>query len=251
MELKPGDVVVLKSGGQPLTVAEVHGDNIACVWMGEEGDLFRETLPLAVLEVIEIDEDEDDDLLDDDAKLKRQTSPLQVFDVKNPAVRAALADAPKIGEKVLDPAAGTGGTYSLTFEAGNGVGTAATQSFTLTVLESATVSSGSSTTFTAGTSNSFPLTASGNLSAAGSAANLTTTSGGTTTLGPLTVSGNLSTTSTGNIGQAGPLTIGGAPVPPVKLSVIVPPGTPVSLPHTNPTLFPPTLPLPGLNGGWS
>ena len=65
MDIKPGDVVILKSGGQPLTVAEVNGDSIACLWLGEEGDLFRETLPRAVLDVVEIDtsdegEDEDD-----------------------------------------------------------------------------------------------------------------------------------------------------------------------------------------------
>lgn len=68
MVLKPGDIVALKSGGHPLTVAEVHGSNVSCVWMGEEGDLFRETLPIAVLELIEVDddEDEDDDELDDD-----------------------------------------------------------------------------------------------------------------------------------------------------------------------------------------
>jgi histidyl-tRNA synthetase len=40
------------------------------------------------------------DVLDDDARHKRGTSPLQVFDVKNPAVRAALEDAPKIGESL-------------------------------------------------------------------------------------------------------------------------------------------------------
>jgi len=39
-------------------------------------------------------------LLDDDARHKRATSPLQVFDVKNPALRAALADAPTIGESL-------------------------------------------------------------------------------------------------------------------------------------------------------
>jgi uncharacterized protein YodC (DUF2158 family) len=64
MDLKLGDVVVLKSGGHPMTVAEVHDDAVACLWMGEEGDLFRETLPLAVLERAEIedsDDEEDDD----------------------------------------------------------------------------------------------------------------------------------------------------------------------------------------------
>jgi uncharacterized protein YodC (DUF2158 family) len=64
MELKPGDVVMLKSGGHPVTVAEVIEDSVECLWMGEKGDLFRETLPIAVLERAEIDpsdEDEDED----------------------------------------------------------------------------------------------------------------------------------------------------------------------------------------------
>jgi uncharacterized protein YodC (DUF2158 family) len=63
MELKAGDVVVLKSGGQALTVAEVHGGMVACVWIGEEGDLFRDTLPSVVLERAHFDlsDDEDED----------------------------------------------------------------------------------------------------------------------------------------------------------------------------------------------
>jgi uncharacterized protein YodC (DUF2158 family) len=79
MNLQPRDVVILKSGGHPVTVAEVHEDTVACVWMGEEGDLFRETLPLAVLEMAHIaseddeedeeDEDEDEDEADDKAKV--------------------------------------------------------------------------------------------------------------------------------------------------------------------------------------
>jgi histidyl-tRNA synthetase len=46
--------------------------------------------------------DAHEDLLDDDAKQKRATSPLRVFDVKNEQVRAALEDAPKIGESLCD-----------------------------------------------------------------------------------------------------------------------------------------------------
>ncbi len=46
--------------------------------------------------------DAHDDVLDEDARHKRATSPLQVFDVKNEQVRAALADAPKIGESLCD-----------------------------------------------------------------------------------------------------------------------------------------------------
>ena len=66
MDLKPGDVVVLKSGGHPMTVVEVHDDAVACLWMGEEGDLFRETLPLAVLELAEIEGSGDEDVEEDD-----------------------------------------------------------------------------------------------------------------------------------------------------------------------------------------
>ena len=67
MDLKPGDVVTLKSGGHLLTVVEVNEDSVACMWMGGEGDLFRETLPLAVLERAGVeDEDEDEDESDDE-----------------------------------------------------------------------------------------------------------------------------------------------------------------------------------------
>ena len=86
MDLKPGDVVILKSGGHPMTVAEVHDDAVACLWMGAEGDLFRETLPLAVLELAEIEnsddeeedeedqdeEDDEDEDHDDDEKASRK-----------------------------------------------------------------------------------------------------------------------------------------------------------------------------------
>ena len=46
--------------------------------------------------------DEHADVLDDETRAKRETSPLRVFDVKNPAVQQALADAPKIGESLCD-----------------------------------------------------------------------------------------------------------------------------------------------------
>jgi uncharacterized protein YodC (DUF2158 family) len=61
MELKAGDIVMLKSGGQPLTVAEVSEDEALCLWMGLEGNLYRETLPLAVLERVDEDEEEGDE----------------------------------------------------------------------------------------------------------------------------------------------------------------------------------------------
>jgi uncharacterized protein YodC (DUF2158 family) len=84
MDLKPGDVVILRSGGHPLTVAEVNDDTIVCLWMGGEGDLFREALPLAVLELAELeaaddendeedDEEEDDEDEEDDEEADHQS----------------------------------------------------------------------------------------------------------------------------------------------------------------------------------
>ena len=61
MDLKAGDVVMLKSGGQPLTVEEVKEDEALCLWMGMEGELYRDTLPLAVLERVDEEEDEDEE----------------------------------------------------------------------------------------------------------------------------------------------------------------------------------------------
>jgi uncharacterized protein YodC (DUF2158 family) len=61
MTFQPGDVVVLKSGGQFMTVSGVSEDEIQCIWIGEEGELFRETLPLAVLRAAEDEIEEDDD----------------------------------------------------------------------------------------------------------------------------------------------------------------------------------------------
>lgn len=71
MELKPGDVVMLKSGGHPITVVEIDEDKVECLWMGTDGDLFRETLPLVALELTELDpedNEEEDDEDEDDAE---------------------------------------------------------------------------------------------------------------------------------------------------------------------------------------
>jgi uncharacterized protein YodC (DUF2158 family) len=61
MQLKAGDVVVLKSGGQPLTVADVNDQNVECIWIGEEGELFRETLPAVTLELVEVESEDDEE----------------------------------------------------------------------------------------------------------------------------------------------------------------------------------------------
>ena len=59
------------------------------------------------------------------------------------------------------PAAGTGGTYTVTFKAANGVGTDATQTFTLTVNQSPTITSADKATFTTGAAGSFMVVATG------------------------------------------------------------------------------------------
>jgi histidyl-tRNA synthetase len=46
--------------------------------------------------------DEHDAELDEEARAKRATTPLRVFDVKSERVQALLADAPKIGESLCD-----------------------------------------------------------------------------------------------------------------------------------------------------
>ncbi len=62
MTLAAGDVVILKSGGHPMTVIAVEEDQADCIWTGEEGDLFRETIPTIALEVArELDEDAEED----------------------------------------------------------------------------------------------------------------------------------------------------------------------------------------------
>jgi histidyl-tRNA synthetase len=46
--------------------------------------------------------DEHDAQLDEEARAKRRTSPLRVFDVKSECVQAVLAEAPKIGDALCD-----------------------------------------------------------------------------------------------------------------------------------------------------
>jgi histidyl-tRNA synthetase len=46
--------------------------------------------------------DEHEEALDEDARQKRRTTPLRVFDVKSERVRTALEGAPKIGESLCD-----------------------------------------------------------------------------------------------------------------------------------------------------
>ncbi len=49
--------------------------------------------------------DANEDVLDENARQKRATTPLRVFDVKNERLQEALRDAPKIGESLCDACA--------------------------------------------------------------------------------------------------------------------------------------------------
>jgi putative cofactor-binding repeat protein len=62
---------------------------------------------------------------------------------------------------VLSGTPATGGTYPITFTAQNGVGTNATQNFTLTVNQVPAITSTNNTTFTVGTAGTFTVTATG------------------------------------------------------------------------------------------
>lgn len=70
MTFNAGDVVMLKSGGQALTVAAVEDGEATCLWIGEEGDLFRERIPLVALTGLEEDgpEDEEDEEDEEDGE---------------------------------------------------------------------------------------------------------------------------------------------------------------------------------------
>jgi uncharacterized protein YodC (DUF2158 family) len=66
MDFKPGDIVILKCGGHPMVVAEASTTAIACIWMGSDGEMFREALPPAVLENFVSEDDEEDEDEDED-----------------------------------------------------------------------------------------------------------------------------------------------------------------------------------------
>jgi uncharacterized protein YodC (DUF2158 family) len=70
MTFAAGDVVFLKSGGEAMTVAAVEDDEALCLWTGDDGDLFRETIPTAALQTAQAAEeenDEDEDLENDES----------------------------------------------------------------------------------------------------------------------------------------------------------------------------------------
>jgi uncharacterized protein YodC (DUF2158 family) len=72
MAFEPGDVVVLKSGGLAMTVAAVDEDSVECLWLGEEGELFRESIPTVALIAASDASEEDVEEEDDDEEEEKE-----------------------------------------------------------------------------------------------------------------------------------------------------------------------------------
>jgi uncharacterized protein YodC (DUF2158 family) len=85
MPFEPGDVVFLKSGGQPMTVAAVEEDSVECVWIGEDGELFRETVPSVTLTAAPDDDVEDES--EDEERDEEETDRPDPDEVKKPKRR--------------------------------------------------------------------------------------------------------------------------------------------------------------------
>jgi uncharacterized protein YodC (DUF2158 family) len=56
MPFAPGDVVTLKSGGHSMTVVGVNDEDIDCLWVSDDGELFRESIPAVALTLVELTE---------------------------------------------------------------------------------------------------------------------------------------------------------------------------------------------------
>jgi uncharacterized protein YodC (DUF2158 family) len=64
MAFEPGDVVALKSGGYSMTVVSIADEDIDCLWVGDDGVLFRQRIPavaLTIVDLVDIDESEEDE----------------------------------------------------------------------------------------------------------------------------------------------------------------------------------------------
>lgn len=72
MIFEPGRVVVANSVDPHMTVAELSGEDMHCLWLSADGGLFRQTRPQTVLEIVsstgpeDAEEDENEEADDDE-----------------------------------------------------------------------------------------------------------------------------------------------------------------------------------------
>ncbi|MCA0399386.1 MAG: YodC family protein [Proteobacteria bacterium] len=59
---KIGDVVQMKSGGPAMSVVSTTDEKAECLWFAEGSETFqRDTFPMACLEAVEFEEEDDED----------------------------------------------------------------------------------------------------------------------------------------------------------------------------------------------
>ena len=69
MAFAPGDVVTLKSGGHSMTVVAASDEEVDCLWLGDDGELFRQSIPAIALTIIDLtDFDESTGPAEDEAE---------------------------------------------------------------------------------------------------------------------------------------------------------------------------------------
>jgi uncharacterized protein YodC (DUF2158 family) len=65
MAYSAGSIVVLKSGGQAMTVISSTDDEVEVIWHSDIGELFRQAIPVVVLDLLPND-DEDEEIEEED-----------------------------------------------------------------------------------------------------------------------------------------------------------------------------------------
>ena len=65
MAYSAGSIVVLKSGGQAMTVISSTDEDVEVIWHSDIGELFRQAIPVIVLDLLPND-DEDEEVEEED-----------------------------------------------------------------------------------------------------------------------------------------------------------------------------------------
>lgn len=60
MAYSAGSIVVLKSGGQAMTVISSTDDEVEVIWHSDIGELFRQAIPVIVLDLLPNDDEDEE-----------------------------------------------------------------------------------------------------------------------------------------------------------------------------------------------